>query len=107
MAANTTFYSIVNEIQLSKLNFTIQLTPYAAYIVLKKTTQIDEHGKPSTPSPPVFQLLQQAYLDQASAREETAKLRVALQDSMQKIKDLSCTNSSLNQWSILKENVML
>ena len=41
MAIETTFNSILNEIQLSKLNFVMQLTPYAAYITLKKSTQVD------------------------------------------------------------------
>ena len=35
MAVDATFSSILNEIQLSNLNFTIQLTPYAAYATLK------------------------------------------------------------------------
>ena len=41
MAIDTTFNSILNEIQLSKLNFAIHLTPYAAYITLKKSTLVD------------------------------------------------------------------
>ena len=37
MAANNTFTSIVNEIQLWNLNFAIKMTPFAAYFTLKKT----------------------------------------------------------------------
>ena len=58
MAINTTFSSILNEIQLSNLNFAIQLTPYAAYITLKKSAQKDLHGLKCTPSPPVLFLVQ-------------------------------------------------
>ena len=52
MAANTTFTSIVNEIQLSNLNFSMKMTPYAAYITLKKTVQTDVNGFQMNPAPP-------------------------------------------------------
>ena len=51
MAANTTFTSILNEIQLSNLNFTINVTPFAAYITLKKTLQKDLDGNLAVPAP--------------------------------------------------------
>ena len=37
MAVNSTFSSILNDIQLSDLNFKIEMTPFAAIITLKKT----------------------------------------------------------------------
>ena len=40
MAANTTFTSFLNEIKLSNLNFTINMTPCAANITLKKTFEL-------------------------------------------------------------------
>ena len=54
MAASTTFSSILNEIQLSNLNFTNKMTPYAAYITLKKTVQKDMNGTLATPAPPLL-----------------------------------------------------
>ena len=60
MAIDTKFNSILDEIQLSKLNFIINMTSYAAYITLKKTTLIDKQGVPSMPSPPVLKLLDQS-----------------------------------------------
>ena len=60
MATNTTFQSILNEIQLSNLNFTIKTTPYAAYITLKKTVQRKINGDLATPAPPQLYLLQEA-----------------------------------------------
>ena len=60
MAVNNTYASIVNEIQLSNLNFTIQMTPFASYITLKKSVQKDINGLPAMPSPPLLLLLQKA-----------------------------------------------
>ena len=51
MATNTTFASIIKEIQLSNLNFVIKMTPFAAYITLKKSVQKDLNGVPATPAP--------------------------------------------------------
>ena len=59
MAINTTFTSILNEIQLSNLNFSIQTTPFAAYITLKKSVQKDLNGDYATPSPTILHLLQE------------------------------------------------
>ena len=70
MAINATFGSILNEIQLSNLNFSIQLTPFAAYIILKKFTQKDLHGVPSNPSPPVLYLLQQVQQEHLALQDE-------------------------------------
>ena len=60
MAANTTFTSFLNEIKLSNLNFTINMTPLAAYITLKKTLQKDLDGTLAVPGPPPLFLLQQS-----------------------------------------------
>ena len=79
MAINATFGSILNEIQLSNLNFSIQMTPFAAYIILKKSTQKDLHGVPANPSPPVLYLLQQAQQEHLALQDENCKLKVALE----------------------------
>ena len=45
MATNASFSSILNEIQLSNLNFTIEMTPFAAFITLKKTVLKDKNSR--------------------------------------------------------------
>ena len=98
MAVSNTFNSIVNEIQMSKLNFAIQLTPFAAYITLKKTTQIDMDGVPCQPAPPVFSLLLQSHKDLNNAQEEIAKLKVALAErDRNPLQDLVAVNASLHR----------
>ena len=57
MAIETKFDSIINEIQLSKLNFVVNITPYAAYITLKKSTLVNQSGIHSLLSPPILNLL--------------------------------------------------
>ena len=97
MAASTTFNSILNEIQMSKLNFTIQLTPFSAYITLKKTTQVNKDGIPLEPSPPTFMLLQKAYQDQYLENKENEKLSLALKDSEKKCDELTISNIDINK----------
>ena len=75
MAASTTFSSILNEIQLSNLNFTIKMTPYAAYITLKKTVQKDMNGTLATPAPPLLFLLSQAQEQALRLQVENSELR--------------------------------
>ena len=77
MAVNSTFSSILNEIQLSNLNFSMQMTPFAAYITLKKSTQKDQNGISAIPSPPVLFLLQDAHREINSLKEENARLKDA------------------------------
>ena len=100
MAIDMTFNSIIHEIQLSKLNFAVHLTPYAAYITLKKSTQVDLNGVPASPSPPVCALLEQSYKDQLAAKEEIISLRSAVTESHNACKELEASNSAL----ILKLN---
>ena len=78
MCVNNTFGSILNEIQLSNLNFTLQVTPYAAYITLKKSVQKDRNGVPATPSPPLLYLLQQAQQVILQLQHENYKLKTAV-----------------------------
>ena len=74
VAIDNTFNSILNEIQVSKLNFTILVTPFAAYITLKQSTQVDKNGSHAVPSPPLFLMLQQGYCDLSVAQEDNARL---------------------------------
>ena len=78
MAIDNKFSSILQEIKLSNLNFAMKITPYAAYITLKKSTVVDMKGTPSQPSPPLFLLLQQAYRDNLIAQEEISRLKILL-----------------------------
>ena len=94
MAIGTTFNSIIDEIQLSNFNFSIQLTPYAAYVTLKKSTQVNENALHENPSSQVLTLLQQSYRDQTALHEEIKFLKEAVNESEQRCKDLQSTNSS-------------
>ena len=71
MAVETKFDSILHEIQQSKLNFVINLTPYAANIILKKSTLVDLNGTFATPSPPLVRLLEQSLREKTDAESET------------------------------------
>ena len=77
MAANSTFTSILNEIQLSNLNFQINMTPFGAKIILKKTVQTDIYGNQATPSPPLLLVLHRAHQEILCLREENSKLKIA------------------------------
>ena len=95
MAINSTFNSILNEIQLSRLNFTINLTPFAAHITLKKSAQVDKLGNPLSPSPPILFLLQQSSRDLLVARDEIKELVLTLKACEEKCVNLKNINSSL------------
>ena len=76
MAIDSTFSSILNQIQLSNLNFSMQMTPYAAYITLKKSVVKDQNGINGVPSPPILMLLQRAHQNIADLRYENEHLKV-------------------------------
>ena len=95
MAADATYNSILNEIQLSRLNFSIQLTPYAAYITLKKSIQVNCDGIPAVPSPPLFMLYQQSNRDLMAAKKDIIELKAALHESGKKCDDLMSANASI------------
>ena len=77
MAASNTFQSIVNQIQFSNLNFSIKMTPFAAYIILKKTVQKNLNGVHTIPAPPLLFLLQQAQEQLHRLEVENTKLKAA------------------------------
>ena len=95
MAADSTYISILNEIQLSNLNFSINLTPYAAYITLKKSIQVNWDGTTAVPSPPLFMLYQQSHRELMAAKEHIIGLRAALHESEKKCDDLAAENASI------------
>ena len=97
MTIDTTFNSILNEIQLSKLNFMINVTPYAAYITLKKSTLVDKEGFQSLPSPPVLRILEQTVREKFDVEAEISCLKSALSNSEDKCYNLENENTHLKE----------
>ena len=95
MAVNNTFSSIVNEIQLSYLNFCIQMTPFAAYITLKKSAQKDLSGNQVLPSPPLLFHLQDAQQNVLRLQEENSQLKAANEALKKDYNDLGLENECL------------
>ena len=125
MAINATFSSILNEIQFSNLNFAIQVTPFAAYITLKKSVQKDLNGLLATPSPPVLEVLHKTHQENLRLQNENAELKSeiykfqensnnvshenglladSLEESIQTAAALKATNNILND-KILKAEI--
>jgi len=103
MATNTTFSSILNEIQLSNLNFSIKLTPFAAYITLKKSVQRNMNGTPTIPALPTLFLLQQAQEQTLRLQDENSELRSTLDNLEKKLDDIVHENTGLVE-SIKEKN---
>ena len=99
MSINNTFGSILNEIQLSNLNFSLQVTPFTAYITLKKSVQKDVNGVPATPSPPLLYLLQQAQQVILQLQDENSKLKTSVAALEEK------TKSAINEKDVLVDTV--
>ena len=95
MAIDATFSSILNEIQLSNLNFTIQMTSYAAYITLKKSSLKYQDGSYAVPSPPVLSLLQQAQHVIEIQKKEILELKACCEASKSKVDNIVTKNSFL------------
>ena len=95
MAVDATFSSILNEIQLSNLNFTVQITPFAAYITLKKSVIKDQHGAKAFPALPVLFLLQQAQQTIHDLRELNNRLEIKSDAAEKTIKNLVSKNAVL------------
>ena len=109
MAINTSFASILNEIQLSNLNFSIQLTPFAAYITLKKSVQKDLNGVSATPSPPVLVLLQEAQQEVLNLHNENLQLKSVAAALEKKCEDMALKNATVfnSHKDVIKENEAL
>ena len=63
MATSTTYFSILDDVQKSNLNFKMEISPFSAVITLKKTAIKDSSGFAVLPVPPSSILLQQAQLE--------------------------------------------
>ena len=87
MAASISYSSILNEIQQSKLNFKIELSPFSAVITLKKTAIKDGSGASSLPPPPSSFLLHQA-------QQEIFRLSHIISDLENENKDLKCNHET-------------
>ena len=87
MAASISFSSIVNEIQQSKLNFKIELSPFSAVITLKKTVIKDGNGVSTLPPPPSSFLLHQA-------QQEILRISHIISDLEKENKDLKCDHEA-------------
>ena len=89
MAIDDSFNAILKEIQMSNLNFLVNMTPYAAYITIKKTTIIDKNGYQALPAPPAARLLEKSRREKQDAVEEIARLQEALLSSEDQCKILA------------------
>ena len=95
MAREAKFNSIMNEIQLSNLNHTIQITSFDSNSRLNKSTQVDQFGGHATPSPPLCMLLQQSHRDILGLQNEISRLTVSLGKSEEWCANLDKANSLL------------
>ena len=96
MAVNSKFNSILDEVQQSKLNFCINLTPYAAYITFKKSAQVDPYGNQAVPTPPVLRLLELSLREKLDHELEISSLKGTLMKYEQQCDKLICENQSLS-----------
>ena len=97
MAIDSTFNSILNEIQLSKLNFLINVTLYAAYITLKKSTLVDLSGAQALPSPPLSRVLEKCLQDKSAAEDTIKKLEADLLTCEKRCKALTNEKNTLGE----------
>lgn len=93
MSVSNTFSSLLGEIQLSNLNYSIHMTPFAANITLKKSTQKDQNGVHLPPSPPLLQLLQQAHQEINYLKEEKKSIEATNQVFKTKYESLAIENA--------------
>ena len=97
MAVNNTYSSIISEIQLSNLNFSIQMTPFASYITLKKSVQKDIDGVQATPTPPLLFLLQEARQQILYLQNENFKIKINADILQKKFQDIEIENQELEK----------
>ena len=106
MAIDSTYGSILNQIQLSNLNFHITMTPFASYITLKKSVQKNLNGVPSSPSPPVLYLLQQVQQEHRALQTEYHELQVASEMLKNKLDAAAHQNACLLKEVEEKNNIV-
>ena len=106
MAIDSTFNSIINEIQLSNLNFMINVTPYAAYITLKKSTLVDLNGAHALPSPPLLRVLQKSLEEKSAADDIIQNLKTDLMTCEKRCQELVNEKNTLYERLALVKNLM-
>jgi len=94
MVASYTFSCILSEIQLSNLNYSIQMTPFAAQITLKKSTQKDQDGVHLLPSPPLLHLLQEAQREINNLKEKMKQIESTCEIFRTKNENLAIENAA-------------
>ena len=97
MAVDAKFNSILKEIQQSKLNFAINLTPFSASITLKKSSQVDQNGVQLLPTPPILRLLEQSLNEKMYSEAEINKLKAELELSQKQCQVLTLENEALRE----------
>ena len=75
------------------------MTPFTAYITLKKSVQKDVNGVSATPSPPLLYLLQQAQQVILQLQDENSKLKTSVAALEEK------TKSAINEKDVLVDTV--
>ena len=78
------------------------MTPFAAYITLKKSVQKDLSGTPAVPSPPLLFLLQSAQQENLQLREENFRLKAACEMQQGKLDNIVQEKEGLE--STIEEN---
>ena len=63
MLASNAFANIINQIQTSNLNYQLQLSPFSAYISLKKSLIKEKSGAPRLPPAPETTVLKDPSLE--------------------------------------------
>ena len=103
LAVNAKFDSIVKEIQQSNLNYLINLTPYAAYVTLKKSSQLDINGSQALPSPPALSLR-----EKLNSESEIECLQTKIIQYEKQYDDLLKENGALkNELHVISESFFL
>ena len=95
MEINSPFTSILIEIQLSNQNFSIQTTPFAAYITLRKNLQKDLNGDYAIPSPPTLLLLQETQWQLLYLQNENYSLKSTVAALEKKCEYIEQENANL------------
>lgn len=90
MAASIRFDEIINQIQSSKLNFNIQLSPFTALISLKRYPQKDKSGSPLLPPPSESSLLKKSQIE-----NQALSKKVLLLENFVESTKRDCENSAL------------
>ena len=102
MATSISFSAILDEIQKSNLNFKIELSPFSAVVILKKTPIKDRKGIFAIPSPPSSFLLLKAQKEIIKLSQTIANLE---SENYQLKWDKASTVDECNKLNIANDNL--